>query len=149
MDIHSRKQNQMQTSSVDEHLADLLEYRRATVSDYGYIVSSFSRSYSHTGIDSLKAAQRRRLAIQHFDSIKAEVDMWVAALPTAIVGWLIKQGPVLHYVYVRKPWRNLGVAKHLMRVATFTNSPIPCSYWTTDARKYLASHPNTFRRMNQ
>lgn len=34
--------------------------------------------------------------------------------PTVILGYSIHKGTVLHYVFVKKPWRNIGIAKMLV-----------------------------------
>jgi GNAT superfamily N-acetyltransferase len=41
--------------------------------------------------------------------------------PDIIIGYLVCQGPTLHWVYVKPGWRGIGVAKHLINGDVFSH----------------------------
>jgi len=50
--------------------------------------------------------------------------------PDTIVGYLIHEGNVVHYVYVKGAFRKLGVARALAVAAKLDLEKVVCSHWT-------------------
>lgn len=124
-----------------------IEIRNSQESDWPYIVTSWSRSYQ---ADKRRDKLRNKKVQQHFDILKTQDDcvMRVAVLQgsSIIVGYLVTEPPVLHYVYVKKEYRKNGIAGLLLDSLGMKSS-IPCTYWTKDAKQISEAKPNLFRRL--
>lgn len=57
-----------------------------------------------------------------------------------IFGWAICEGPVLHFVFVKKIWRAKGVGRALV-AALELQAPVACTHWTKkeapDGREFI------------
>ncbi len=51
-----------------------------------------------------------------------------------VFGWCSVDLPVVHFVYVRQPYRRMHVAKRLLEQAGVTQEPIITSHWLPGAR---------------
>jgi GNAT superfamily N-acetyltransferase len=111
-----------------------VKIRLATDEDRGFIRCSFARSYRFAHAPNLRAARSYK-----FDGPLLErADKWLDDPDCAVViacnpddeyqifGWAIITENTVHYVYVRRDYRNLGVASLLLR---------PC-----DKRPLLVTH---------
>ncbi len=91
--------------------------------DHAFIFSSWLKSYRGSATDVSSAvyfAQHHRLV----DRLLKRSVVLIAANAddlTQILGYLVCEEvagvAVVHYVYVKAPFRNLGIASHLMRAA--------------------------------
>jgi len=93
--------------------------RKAEEADHPLIYATWLRSqyYGHPWfkmIDSeayfaaYKAFISQRLKTSNVDIICLDGD------PDVILGYAVYSGPVLHWVYVKRAWRNFGIAKELV-----------------------------------
>lgn len=66
--------------------------------------------------------------------------------PGTILGWLVAEGPTLHFVYVKGPFRRFGVARALVGSSAYREF----THWTYDGDHLVKKHPdwkyNPYRR---
>lgn len=93
-----------------------MRIRPATENDRRFVVNSWFESYRphvDAGFDVFAAGHRR-----HMDALFAVCPPPSVACdledPDTIFGWALAKGAHLHYVYVKQPFRRLGVAKALV-----------------------------------
>lgn len=100
----------------------MLQIRPATASDLPFILDSWCRSFRdspYAGVirnDDFHRVQRSTIA----GLLGRGARVLVAAEPTTgrILGWLAHEGTeLLHYAYVKRPFRRLGVARRLLEAA--------------------------------
>lgn len=61
--------------------------------------------------------------------------------PQQIYGWACADGDLLHFVYVKQPFRRYGLARELLADLGFTGK-VRCSHWTRYASAYAAKKPS-------
>lgn len=63
-------------------------------------------------------------------------------------GFIVAEPPVLHYVYVKSPFRRQGLAIRMIEESGFdTNQTILCPYWTPAAKNADDGGPIHFHRL--
>ncbi len=93
--------------------------RPAEENDISFVFNSWLRSYQSS--DFAKGIPPKLYFPHHHQIIERILQrggkLTIACLqdePSAILGWLCIEGKVLHYVYVKKPYRQLGIATKLI-----------------------------------
>lgn len=65
-----------------------------------------------------------------------------------ILGWACAEKPVVHYCFVKLPFREQGIARQLLAELDMADSRhVLCSEWTTYASKIDRRHPGVLRRI--
>lgn len=92
--------------------------RKAIGSDLPFIFDTFLKSYKMSSV--IGKACRNGIFFDNYrlilDQILDESNILVACHqdePTVIFGYLISDGSILHYVFVKEAFRNLGIATAL------------------------------------
>lgn len=111
-----------------------VDFRPAGADDWAYITDSWARS-SHT----------RSSQIRHrIDRLRRRKATFLIACDPQerrqILGWACLEKPVLHYIFVKLPFRNQGIARQLLS-SLADQRIILCTGWTSDARKIARKHP--------
>ena len=116
------------------------QIRPANADDIPFIYASWLNSYktdSHIGLSTTKTVfmDNYKLVIDH---ILAAADSHVLVAckedePHVIFGYLVSQPNILHYVFVKKAFWNLGIARDLFNTAFFIpNEPVQVTHITRD-----------------
>ena len=93
--------------------------RQGMPSDFTFIVKTMSSGYYY-GNDYLQAIPQDEFMIRFRKFIEQklpQVEVRVACLPDdpdVILGYCLFNGPVLHWIYTKKPWRKFGIARSLL-----------------------------------
>lgn len=103
----------------------LIQIRPGMQSDHGYIVRTWIESLRH-GNDLYREIPEHILFENYRTLIgqiilKPGIEIKIACLreePGLIIGFSISHGNVLHYVYVREPWRRIGIAREIVSCET-------------------------------
>lgn len=107
---------------------DLIAIRSAVIPDKNFIISTILRGLYYG--DTWFSLIPKDTFMKHYHSIAERIisnsNIKVACLkdePTAIIGYSISTPEVIHFVYVKKSWRGIGVAKSLLpdNVTTVTH----------------------------
>jgi len=92
--------------------------------DTAFVFSSWLRSYRFSlQTKDIPTAFYYRCHHKLIEDIleRPDVRISVACLqtdPSLIFGWACFEGPVLHYIFVKPPYRRLGIAKTLVRLSS-------------------------------
>ena len=127
-------------------LCDDIVIRNAGEHDWGLIYNSWGRSNFYSPFDRDKPAHVYWAKMQiRIDKLKQrdEAEFVVACDDedtNSILGWACYELPnVLHYVYVKKPFRGYGITHRLLR--SRIELPIFVTHWTECADSYAKQHP--------
>ncbi len=110
---------------------------RAT--DRNYVLSSWLRSYAGRSGDAMQYVEHREFVRDYAVVVRALLarsQVIVASMreePDVIVGWAAVEGDLLHYVHTKPRWRQLGVARWLLK--DFAALPVVYTHRTNDATK--------------
>lgn len=111
-----------------------LQWREMRDDDYGYVCSSWLRSYRDHCPEFKRLARGVYIAL-YKPIVRRLLECATVAiahdpdLPTTVLGFLVVEGDnVIHYVHTKERWRKLGVAKWMLRdfvdmPAIFTHQP--------------------------
>lgn len=103
--------------------------RTATTSDLDFVVATWLDSYRTAHAAGLIAMERWRdvMAVELRDVLaRPDCGTWIAHAPSGspdsdAYGWLCAEtgyaAPLVHYCYVKAPYRRLGIARALLRAA--------------------------------
>lgn len=58
-----------------------------------------------------------------------------------IFGWICFEAPLVHYVFVKRPFRKANVARRLIELVPRVNGEYICTFWTRDAEHISRKHP--------
>lgn len=115
----------------------LFKLRPLCDADWHFVLDSWLRSFRH-GNDHARAADMRPFFTQEQDGIeRARERGAVFSIACAdydeeqIFGWACYEEMLLHYVYVKQPYRQTGIATALLGGA----SAWFCTHWTKMAQK--------------
>lgn len=105
--------------------------REPTAADIPFLFSSWLKSSRneganrHMGNDVYYAAMKPRVT----DALRRGRIVVASTLDDAwqIVGWICFEPGAVHYVYVKYPFRHLGVARRLFGIANPSGEAIACS----------------------
>jgi GNAT superfamily N-acetyltransferase len=104
------------------------QIRRATPADHDFIAGSFKASLKHGGDfdwsrSDFGKEMDRRLAEMFSTAVVAEMG-------SGLLGWAAGGDRLLHYVYVKQPYRGEGVAEALVIAL---GGPTKVTHWTRGA----------------
>lgn len=127
-----------------------VDVRAVHTTDFGFIMHSWLRSYK-TMSEIVKRVRDESFYKNHqiilkdiFQSPTNEI--LVAHLkdePDIIIGYLVfGKEQLIHYVYVKSEFRNLGIAKRLLNSANLDVEAATFTHWTEMVHRYLEKHPN-------
>lgn len=118
-------------------MIDFIEVRPAKLEDLDFIYATWLKSYRHSS----QFAKKLTNAI-FFDMHHKVIDGFIArgglvsiahpkGEPDVILGYICTEPdlPVLQYIYVKKPFRKMGIAKTLYKTS---KEPSLFTHWTTD-----------------
>lgn len=102
--------------------------------DLSFVYATWLRSYRHSSAFAKKITDRvfylaHHAAIERILARGATVLVCTPAdSPEVILGYAVTEGTTLHFVYVKKPFRRLGIASGLLA----GEGPSMFSHWTDD-----------------
>jgi hypothetical protein len=118
--------------------------RVARPEDLNFVAASWYENYFKGGECLVKArADYTDTVAPIINNLISEATVHVAfapAYPDEILGYIVFQGPTLHFVYVRHAFRRWGVMKSLTHPFTFTHH----TFLTRTGKKILKSQYNPF-----
>jgi GNAT superfamily N-acetyltransferase len=133
-----------------------LRIRPATEGDMGYVIDSWGRSLraeypevrTRDFVGVLREGIKRRI-----NKEEGEVSIaYPGEDPSLIIGWsVLRVDGLIHFIYVREPYRRAGVARFLLdRQTTMAawiraGGVLACDAMTDSARQIRASHPDRIR----
>lgn len=103
--------------------------RRAIAGDFNFIMNSWTESYRRSPF--AKHIPKYTFHTNHHDLMEAAIDQSnvLCAVskdnPDQIFGWVCfepTETKILHYIYVKHPFRDLGIARKLLEQSTGTES---------------------------
>jgi hypothetical protein len=126
-----------------------IKIRQATQDDVSFLFNSWLRSFRDNGVarpvaNEIYFAEQHKLIETLFKRCKTVVATDPND-PASIYGWAcferIEGLLVTHYVYVKHPFRMLGIAKELLKEAEhdFNNASL-YTHWTTASMKLAPKH---------
>src|SRR3972149_1030541 len=99
--------------------------------DLPFIISTWLKSYRQAGYG-VKLI-RQDVFFRHFhdliESILNSAEIYIAAVkdsPSTIVGYLVAGEEVLHYAYVKSPFRRMGIATELLTLLPQSVKEVSC-----------------------
>ncbi len=101
--------------------SELIDYRNHLTDDRNFILATFLRGLYYG--DSWFSEINKSVFMEHYHKVinylidKKTINIRVACLkddPTVILGYAIFEGDTLHWVFIKKSWRNIGLAKDLV-----------------------------------
>lgn len=109
--------------------------RRADADDAGMVFSYWLRDhYEHSAFASgIAKTTYMRLHHMLLERVIARSCIWVAcdaANPSIIFGFICTEGDTLHYVFVKRRFRGLGISKLLLAVGLPDGAPAAFSHLT-------------------
>lgn len=116
-----------------------LTLRPMRETDENLVIDSWYRSYFKSR-DGRSYPQVEQFYEDYQPIVRALVErstVYVAALKAeddAVAGWAALEGGVLHYVFVKRRWRELGVARWLMTRLGLTDGPVVHTHQTNMCR---------------
>lgn len=117
----------------------MMRTRPASASDVAYIASTWAAG------DSDLAHQTRRLHRVIGALLGRPAAFQMIAFddqePSVIVGWVCAERGVLHYIYVREPFRRVGIATLLLDVAGLGKRDFQYSFRTPIGRAIVVRWP--------
>lgn len=108
--------------------------RTGTSEDFSFVFATWLRSYKHSS-HFAKRIPDRTFYVRHHAVIERILargaELLVACpadAPETILGYLVREGATLHFLYVKGPFRRMGVAKALVG----EYRPEQFTHWTND-----------------
>lgn len=125
----------------------LMQLRDAEASDISFIYDSFMKSYKADG--PLGKITTKRVFFQEFPQVidrilstsKVQI-MCLSEEPKIIVGYIIFQPQLIHYIFVKEPFRRNGIAKTLKSHALGLNDSFTYTHITHHVKKLLTKYPD-------
>jgi GNAT superfamily N-acetyltransferase len=120
--------------------------------DWAYVISSFIGSYHNFGITGeLELPPRHffRFMRGKMTGLRDLADIHIACDPedkNLILGWSCTQGPILHYLYVKRFYRKQGLGVQLLAPLAGYRE-IYCAHWTPLFEKFSRNKPQLYRRI--
>lgn len=107
---------------VSEALQDLVLIRRADADDAPFIFSYCLRDHFEHSAFSRGVTKDTYMRIHHMvlERVIARSCVWVACDaedPTVCYGFVIAEGDTLHYLFTKRRFRRLGIARRLLQAA--------------------------------
>lgn len=130
---------------IERDIDGQITYRAMTEQDADFIYNSWLMSFrkapENFGVRDVVYFQWRKEQFKRLIE-RSQVTLAVfAADPWLILGYSVVAAPVLHYVYVRLPFRSLGIAKRLVDRAFPEGDAVLCSHMTrAPAIEKLVNH---------
>jgi hypothetical protein len=119
--------------------------RAAKETDLSFIFSTWLRSFYHSA-DFTKDIDKEIYYQYHQEVIKRIFGRLPRILvacdvqePETIFGYIVAEGPVLHFAYVKRPFRAAGLATALLNAL---EPPKFVSHLTKHGKKFLEKNPN-------
>lgn len=117
----------------------MIEVREAKLDDLPFIFSTWLRSYRHSSQFAKKISndvffQWHHKVIERFIERNGRVLIAHAAgEPEVILGYICREPSeeIVQYVYVKRAFRKMGIAKELYKVANIANNST-FTHWTLD-----------------
>ena len=116
-----------------------ISVRRLLPEDINFILHSWKlsyRAYRREWTDRFYYAEMHRRIVK---LLGRTPKIRIACNPldvTRIYGWIITEPPVIHYIYVKEPFRGAGVALNLVaEVGLAPTTKILCSHWTIACKR--------------
>jgi hypothetical protein len=119
--------------------------RPGKIEDLPFIYSTWLRAYKYSSdfarsISSEVYYKFHHLLIERIITRSAQVLVACESENLDVVfGYLIAEGPVIHFAYVKKPFRDLGIGTSLLKM--YGKMPQYVSHLTKDGKKFLEAHP--------
>lgn len=114
-----------------------IEIREATDADFPFILDSWRKSYREVHATRFPKIPFGPIFDERTKRLRGRANWLVACAPDDrdyIFGWICGEPPMLHYVYVKKPYRGYGVAKRLIMSDWGVSVP-GATHWTPLAQK--------------
>lgn len=129
----------MDTVTVDDLVVG---FREATAADEGIVFNAWLKGHRQLGDWPKRLSSRRyfdehKLVVAQILARATTVVACNAARPTQVLGFVCFEDGVLHWLFVKQPYRRQGIARHLMRQGGYIGpdtNPIACSHWTITAQ---------------
>lgn len=124
-----------------------ISIRQGVVDDAAFIFSTWLRSYAGSSYFARKIPRKTFFAYHHqiIERIIARNATVLVATPeddpSTILGYLVHEGPVLHYIYTKGPFRRLGIASRLIKESGLDLNKSQFTHWTYDADDLLPLWP--------
>lgn len=101
--------------------ANLVALRDITPSDRNFVFATWLRGlkYGNDFFNAIEAEVYYKVYNKYIEAVLArpQVTVKFACLrddPEVVLGYAVYEGPVLHWVFVKKAWRSIGIAKSLV-----------------------------------
>jgi GNAT superfamily N-acetyltransferase len=132
-------------------MSDKLDYkvRPVETGDWAFIYHSWKESLRDGLFLHWSWVQYKRDMNHAIDRLRNDADVrWLVACdaedPSCIFGWICYDWvlSVVHYVYIKQPYRRQGIAKELLEKRTGLPSPVTCfySFETRSLREIKVTH---------
>lgn len=128
----------------DENIPFLIRPLRRQ--DYAFLVDSYWRSRC----DSERPSHRHALHKKYEQALNMLIvrgaEFRIAHFAEdvdRVLGWSCVEGPILHYVFVKSPYRQQGIAKALVFGRGGRVHHLWCSHWSVAATAIALAHHNT------
>lgn len=127
---------------------DLVELRSGTEEDLSFVLATWLKGLKY-GNRIYKLVEDRVYYIVYHQVLerllkKPTIKITVACLkedPSVILGYSVSEGPNLHWIFVKKSWRNIGVGTLLFPIETTTVTHITDSCIPVLSSKGLIFNP--------
>lgn len=124
--------------------------RKAQPTDIPFIYSSWLKSFRHNSLLG-KSSIRTSVFYENYreilDFLLAKSNILVACLsdePEVILGYLVYEPEIVHYSFVKEPFRHLGIATNLLAKADLPSfKPVCYSHLTSGLSRTISEkYPN-------
>jgi hypothetical protein len=119
-------------------------FRSPTPDELPFLFSSWLKSYRNApAVRQMGNEDYFRHQALVIEAILPVASVTLAVDPedeSVIWGFVVWEGPVLHYLYVKHLLRQHGIARDLWRAA---GSPTTCTHLSIAGEAYMRSHPGT------
>lgn len=129
---------------------DKVQVRRGLPGDFNFIISTWLRSFKHASYFAKRIQNAIFYRFHHnlCTRLLARSQVFVACDrvdPNVIYGWLVTEkfegNDVVHYVYVKAPFRRMGIAATLLVGASVDPNTLVFSHWSYAVDKLLIKYP--------
>ena len=111
--------------------------RRGDADDAGFVFSYWLRDFYERSAFCKGIAKSTFMSLHHLllERVVARSVIWIACSaddPSLIYGFICVEGPVLHYLYVKRRFRGLGIATALLGIADMASGPKAFTHLTDE-----------------
>lgn len=126
----------------------MIEVRLAKAQDASFIYATWLRSYRHSSQFAKNIPNEVYFKYHHMaiDRIAERGGRFYVAHalgdPDTILGFICSEGPTLvHYCYIKKPFRAMGIARKLVQMAGISEDLYEFTHMTHDMEKITKKRP--------